>query len=77
MPLRLASAAAGFARDFARLLELKRAMAEDVDAAVTSIVADVRKRGDEALIDYTTVSYTHLDVYKRQPLVRERSSVQS
>jgi histidinol dehydrogenase len=53
MPLRLASAAAGFARDFARLLELKRAMAEDVDAAVTSIVADVRKRGDEALIDYT------------------------
>jgi len=53
MPLRLASAAAGFARDFARLLELKRAMAEDVDAAVASIVADVRKRGDEALIDYT------------------------
>jgi histidinol dehydrogenase len=53
MPLRLASAAAGFARDFARLLELKRAMAEDVDATVTSIVADVRKRGDEALIDYT------------------------
>jgi histidinol dehydrogenase len=53
MPLRLASAAAGFVRDFAGLLDLKRAMAEDVDAAVASIVADVRKRGDAALIDYT------------------------
>jgi histidinol dehydrogenase len=53
MPLRLASAAAGFAQDFAGLLDLKRAMAEDVDAVAASIVADVRKRGDAALIEYT------------------------
>ena len=53
MPLELDSTAAGFERDFARLLDGKRETAADVDAAVQAIVADVRVRGDAALIDLT------------------------
>ena len=53
MPLRLDSAAAGFERDFARLLDDKRETAADVDAAVKEIIADVRARGDAALSDLT------------------------
>ncbi len=53
MPLRLDSAAPGFARDFAALLDLKRELAEDVDATVAAILDDVKKRGDEAVIEYT------------------------
>jgi len=53
MPLRLDSAAAGFERDFARLLDDKRETAADVDAAVKAIIADVRARGDAALIELT------------------------
>ncbi len=53
MPLRLDSAAPGFARDFAALLDLKRELAEDVDAVVAAILDDVKKRGDEAVIEYT------------------------
>ncbi len=53
MPLRLKTADAGFARAFARLLAMKRERAGDVDGAVAAILADVRKRGDRAVIDYT------------------------
>jgi len=53
VPLRLASALPGFARDFAALLDLKRELAADVDAAVAAIVDDVRTRGDAALIEHT------------------------
>ncbi len=53
MPLRLETSAPGFAKDFAVLLDLKRAMDEDVDATVAAILDDVRKRGDEAVIEYT------------------------
>jgi len=53
MPLRLDSAAAGFEREFARLLDDKRETAADVDAAVKEIIADVRARGDAALSDLT------------------------
>jgi histidinol dehydrogenase len=44
---------AGFEADFARLLSMKREEAEDVDQAVAGIIADVRARGDAALIDLT------------------------
>jgi len=54
MPLRLDSASPGFARGFAALLDLKRELAEDVDAVVAAILDDVKKRGDEAVIEYTS-----------------------
>lgn len=44
---------AGFEADFAQLLSMKREEAEDVDQAVAAIIADVRARGDQALIDLT------------------------
>jgi histidinol dehydrogenase len=53
MPLRLDSSSPGFARDFSALLDLKRELAEDVDAVVAAILDDVKKRGDEAVIEYT------------------------
>jgi histidinol dehydrogenase len=43
----------GFEADFAALLGMKREEAEDVDQAVAAIIADVRARGDAALIDLT------------------------
>ncbi len=53
MPLRLDASHAGFARRFERLLAAKREAAEDVRGAVAAILADVRRRGDGAVIDYT------------------------
>jgi histidinol dehydrogenase len=53
MPLRLDTRARGFAADFAALLSAKREMEEDVDAAVAAILADVKARGDTAVIDCT------------------------
>lgn len=53
MPRELDSADPGFAAAFRRLLGEKREVAADVDAAVAAIIADVRARGDEALLDYT------------------------
>jgi histidinol dehydrogenase len=54
VPLRLDSGARGFAKDFAALLDLKRELAADVDAAVAAILDDVRARGDAAVIDCTS-----------------------
>ena len=42
-----------FEAAFAALLSMKREDAPDVDAAVAGIIADVRARGDDALIDLT------------------------
>ncbi|HVM80580.1 MAG TPA: histidinol dehydrogenase [Stellaceae bacterium] len=53
MPRRLATPDPGFAAGFAALLEEKRETAEDVDAAVAAILADVRARGDAAVIEAT------------------------
>ncbi len=53
MPLRLDSRAKGFAADFGALLSAKREMEADVDAAVAAILADVKARGDAAVIDCT------------------------
>jgi histidinol dehydrogenase len=49
----LSTTDAGFDSDFAALLSMKREEAEDVDQAVAAIIADVRARGDAALIDLT------------------------
>ncbi len=53
MPVFLDTSQAGFEAAFARLLSMKRESAPDVDADVAAILADVRVRGDEAVIDYT------------------------
>lgn len=53
MPHRLSSTDADFEARFASLLAMKREDAPDVDAVVADIIADVRLRGDAALVDYT------------------------
>ena len=51
--LRLDSSSPTFAGDFARLLTVKREIAEDVDETVRAIIAGVVAGGDAALVDYT------------------------
>ena len=53
MPLDLNTCSPDFALRFESLLSAKREMSEDVDATVAAIVADVKARGDDALLDYT------------------------
>jgi histidinol dehydrogenase len=53
MPVFLNTADPGFEAAFIALLGQKREEAEDVDQAVATIIADVRARGDQALIDLT------------------------
>ncbi|MBA3911609.1 MAG: histidinol dehydrogenase [Rhodobacter sp.] len=53
MPVFLNIPDPAFEAGFAALLGRKREEAEDVDQAVASIIADVRARGDAALIDLT------------------------
>ena len=53
MPVFLDTRAFGFEAAFAALLGQKREEAEDVDQAVAEIIADVRHRGDDALIELT------------------------
>ena len=64
MPVVLNTADAGFEAAFAALLGQKREVAEDVDAAVAAIIADVRARGDQAVIDLTAR-------FDRLPLTRD------
>jgi histidinol dehydrogenase len=54
MPVFLNTADAGFNAAFTALLGQKREEAEDVDQAVAAIIADVRARGDQAVIDLTS-----------------------
>lgn len=51
--LRLDREAPDFEERFRALLSAKRETAEDVEAAVRSIIDDVRRRGDAALVDFT------------------------
>ncbi len=53
MPVFLSTTDADFEAGFVALLSQKREEAEDVDQAVAAIIADVRARGDAALIDLT------------------------
>jgi histidinol dehydrogenase len=50
---RLQTGAADFEARFRDLLALKRESDEDVDRVVADIIAEVRRRGDAALVDYT------------------------
>lgn len=51
MARRLDARAPDFARDFAALISAKRETEEDVAQAVRAIIADVRARGDAALVE--------------------------
>ncbi|HLO78399.1 MAG TPA: histidinol dehydrogenase [Magnetospirillum sp.] len=51
--LRLNALDADFEAQFLALLDMKRETDADVNAAVAAIIADVRARGDAALIEYT------------------------
>ena len=53
MPLRLDAGAADFEAALGALLLAKRERGADVDAAVAKIIADVRARGDKALVELT------------------------
>ncbi len=53
MPLRLDASAPGFEKQFSAFLGRNRDTDENVDRIAADIVADVRLRGDAALIEYT------------------------
>ena len=53
MPLRLDAAEPGFEKKFSAFLGRNRDSDENVDRVAAEIIADVRARGDAALIDYT------------------------
>jgi histidinol dehydrogenase len=53
MVSRLDSRDPGFADDFTALLNSKREVSEEVGNTVADILADVRRRGDEAVIEHT------------------------
>ncbi|WP_425045245.1 histidinol dehydrogenase [Primorskyibacter sp. S87] len=54
MPQFLDSTTPGFEDEFAALLSAKREDSPDVDAVVAEIIADVRSRGDSAVIELTS-----------------------
>lgn len=53
MPLFMTTSDAGFEAAFVALLGMKREDSPDVDAVVAGIIADVRARGDDAVIELT------------------------
>ena len=61
MPLRLTTGDPDFEARFKTLLGGKREASEDVDARVRGIIADVRTRGDRALIELT-LKFDSLDL---------------
>jgi histidinol dehydrogenase len=52
-PRRLDAAAPGFEKDFSTFLGRNRDTDENVDRVVADIIADVRARGDAAVVEYT------------------------
>lgn len=54
MAIRLSQTDSDFEMRFRALLAAKREVSEDVDATVRGILADVRHRGDAAVLDYTS-----------------------
>jgi opacity protein-like surface antigen len=64
MPVRLDSRDPGFAESFDTLLGSKREVSEEVGATVAGILDDVRTRGDDALLEYTTRFEAGGDVYE-------------
>jgi histidinol dehydrogenase len=71
MPVWLEMSADGFEAKFEALLTSKREVSPDVDAVVAAIIEDVRKRGDEALIDYS-LRFDRVDLAGRGLAVTRR-----
>ncbi len=63
MPKRLRTADSGFEDAFRTFLTEKRETSVDVEASVSQIIADVRARGDAALIDLSR-KFDHVDLDK-------------
>ncbi len=63
MPLRLDSQSADFADRFRALLAMKREAAQDVEATVRGIIAEVVARGDRALAEFTA-KFDRIDLNK-------------
>lgn len=63
MPKRLRTAEAGFENAFSAFLAEKRETSADIDAAVAQILADVKGRGDAALIEFSR-KFDHVDLEK-------------
>ncbi|WP_425091504.1 histidinol dehydrogenase [Tropicimonas sp. S265A] len=61
MPMYLNASEANFEAEFTRLLSMKREDSPDVDAVVAGIIADVRARGDAAVLDLTA-KFDRLDL---------------
>ena len=70
MPQFLNTNDADFEQSFNALLSKKREDAPDVNATVAEIIADVRARGDAALLDYTA-RFDRLDLTAEQLIVSE------
>ena len=66
MPIRLDASAADFPARFRAFLAAKREAAADVEAAVRAIIADVRARGDRALIELTS-KFDRVDLDAARP----------
>ena len=63
MPKRLRTAEAGFENAFSAFLAEKRETSADIEAAVAQILADVKARGDAALIEFSR-KFDHVDLEK-------------
>src|SRR5436305_3382539 len=63
MPIRLDASAPDFAERFQTFLLAKRETAEDVEATVRAIIADVAKRGDTALVELSR-NFDRVDLEK-------------
>lgn len=61
MPLRLSASQSGFEEAFAGYIAQGRETAADVTGVVSDIIADVRARGDAAVVEYTQ-KFDRLDV---------------
>jgi histidinol dehydrogenase len=72
---RLASSAPDFAARLAALLSFEAAQEPKVDAAVAAILADVKQRGDAALLEYTK-RFDHLNVAAANQLEIPRDELQ-
>ncbi len=68
-PMRLDRCAPDFAARFEKLLGAKRENAADVNDTVAAIIADVKARGDEALLEYTH-RFDRLEITADQLLVQ-------
>ncbi|AEI38446.1 MAG: histidinol dehydrogenase [Zymomonas mobilis subsp. pomaceae] len=63
MPHKLESNKADFSADFGRLVDERRESASDVSRDVAAIIADVKKRGDDAVLELTQ-KFDHHDLNK-------------